>query len=100
MSTTTPTRIRLPAVRARIQTARRTIDRIAKDRSIEPRMRRAAMIAIADIGKQELADELGVSRQMVSVVLHGGSASDRIERAIADLFGLEPDIMFPERKER
>lgn len=49
---------------------------------------------------KDLAAELGVSKTSISLVVHGKSVSDRVQKAIAAKLGLEPEQVFPEYYQR
>lgn len=47
-----------------------------------------------------IAEELGVSRSMVSHVINGNAKSDRIARRISEVIGKAVEVIWPPKKNR
>jgi transcriptional regulator with XRE-family HTH domain len=52
------------------------------------------------IQNKDLAAELGISKTAISLVIHGKSTSDRVQRAIAAKIGKDPEFVFPDYYQR
>lgn len=57
-----------------------------------------AEISMAESSGAIIADELKVSHTAVSNVIHGRSRSQRIEKRIAEVIGMDCNILFPPSK--
>jgi lambda repressor-like predicted transcriptional regulator len=56
-----------------------------------------ARLRMGGMTQARLADQLGVSRATVSMVISGASRSGRIQQAIADELGLAQGDIWPDR---
>jgi lambda repressor-like predicted transcriptional regulator len=87
------------AIKKRIWQHRKAVRALAGNDVLDPRQRRAAIMSLLrgdGIDVQTLADEIGVTRQAVSQVLHGRERSERVETTLSEMLGLRPRVLFPE----
>jgi lambda repressor-like predicted transcriptional regulator len=56
-----------------------------------------AALRMKGVTQARLADQLGVARATVSMVISGASRSERIQQAIADVLGFAQNDIWPDR---